>query len=420
MKQLLLMLVMLFSSITYAQDFSFSCGPTAAEILKSERIMELEVLGDGVVTLTVTITTSNGVVDGYKSSIYNDGVFYDAYLIGTAIELQSKESFDTNVTNMKSIVDGLIDDNYQAANALRNARLDYIQTLATGNTVITVSEDPTYAGDYFNISHDGPNPPTYYNYRVTGGAYVQDISDELVPGGQGATYLSQFYDGFATWVMFAQGEYDASGAAAALIAKRNDFISQLETAFLLHETEIISINLTKDGNDNDVISITTSHDDVSLNLPFGALLEEISEADLKLSIDGLEAWVENVQNSYNSKLEDIAEAVESFTGYTNDELDEEIDNLVNSNLTGGTKGIAIKGLFWGLVGQTALSGKPIIDVTTTYVGTPDFYIQISIYTDVTSGTFVTVLGPVNVYYSEITAEQLKYLYLDAAQQAADL
>ena len=405
MKNILLMFVLLITSLTNAQNFNFSCGPTAAETLKSERIMELEALGDGVVTLTVTITTSNGVVNGYVSSIYNDGELYDSYPIGTAIDLQSKESFDNNVTNMKGMVDGLISDN-------RDERLAHVQSLATGNIIITPLPDPTFEGDIFNVSHDGPNPPTGYNVRTkNSGGYVQELN---------ASELSQFYNSFGFYITMVQDEHDADAAAAALVAKRNDFISQLETEFLDHITEIISINLTKDGNDDDVISITTSHDDVSLNLPFGALLEEISEADLKLAVDGLGAWVENVQNSFNNKLEDMADAVESFTGYTNDQLDEEIDGLVNSTLTGATKGTAIKGFFWDLVSQTTSSGKPIIDVTTSYAGSPDFQILISIYTDVTSGSFVTVLGPLNVYYSEITAEQLKYLYLDAATQAADL
>ena len=424
MKQLLLMFVLLVSSFTNAQDFNFSCGPTAAETLKSDRIIELEALGDGTVTLVVTDTFNNGIIDGYVSSIYNDGILHESYPIGTPIELQLKASFDNNVLNMKSIVDGLISDNETAMNAVRTERLAYIQTLATGNTVITVSEDPTFDGDYFNISHDGPNPPTYYNYRAIGGAYVEDISDELVPGGLGATYLSQFYDGFATWVMLAQGEYDEAAAAAALVAKRNDFISQLEAEFLQYETSIISIELGKEsahGNDADVVYIRTIDPNIFSETPItGGLLEDGDQSDIDNMKMGLPALVNIVQTNFNNAQIASAEAVESFTGYTNDQLDEEIDDLVNSNLTGGTKGTAIKGLFWDLVGQTTSSGKPIIDVTTTYAGTPDFYIQISIYTDVTSGSFVTVLGQVNIYYSEITAEQLKYLYLDAATQAADL
>ena len=413
------MLVMLLGSFTYAQItdgdyFNFSCGPTAAEMLKSERIIELEALGDGVVTLTVTITTSNGVVDGYKSSIYNDGVFYDAYLIGTAIELQSKESFDANVSNMKSIVDGLIDDNYQAANAVRNARLDYIQTLATGNTVITVSEDPTYAGDYFNISHNGPNPPTYYNYRAIGGAYVQDISDELVPGGQGATYLSQFYDGFATWVMFAQSEYDA----AALIAKRADFISQLETEFLLHETETISIELGKEtanGNDADVVFIKSIDPNIFSETPItGGLLEDGEQSDIDNMKTGLPALVNIVQTNFDTAQEAIASSVSSFTGYTNDDLDDEINILVIANI-----GSDVRDFFTDLVGQTTSSGNTISDVIISKAWNDgDFVFLIQVYTS-PSAPHVWITLPTNEYFDTLTRDQLKYHYLDLAQQAYD-
>ena len=409
MKQLLLMFVLLISSFTNAQNFNFSCGPTAAETLKSERIMELEALGDGIVTLTVTITLSNGVVDGYKSSIYNDGELYDSYPIGTAIELQLKESFDNNVANMKGMVDGLISDN-------RDERLMHVQSLATGNIIITPLPDPTFEGDIFNVSHDGPNPSTGYNVRTkNSGGYIQELT---------ASELSQFYNSFGFYITMVQGEYDADAAAAALIAKRNDFISQLEAEFLQYETSIISIELGKEsahGNDADVVYIRTIDPNIFSETPItGGLLEEGEQSDIDNMKTGLPALVNIVQTNFNNAQVASAEAVESFTGYTNDELDEEIDDLVNSNLTGGTKGTAIKGLFWDLVGQTTSSGKPIIDVTTTYAGAPDFYIHISIYTDVTSGSFITVLGQVNVYYSEITAEQLKYLYLDAATQAADL
>ena len=190
MKQLLLILVMLFSSITYAQTdndyvFDFGCGPTAQEIAAEElRILtneRIQLLADE--SSETTIISSKWVSeDGHVITIASSLKTILASDYGHR-NFGKSETFDSLIEAVRKVV----------------SRLDHVQALATGDVKITHT--------YTNLPSD--------EFLMTAGTvgYNQDgnsdfgSSDYVIENLEG-TDLTDLYDKISGVVSRVQDEYD--------------------------------------------------------------------------------------------------------------------------------------------------------------------------------------------------------------------
>ena len=187
MKQLLLMLVLLIGSFTNAQNFDFSCGPTAEQIAA----MELRILTDERIQLLAyessetTIISSKWVPeDGHVITIANSLKTILASDYGHR-NFGKSETFDSLIEAVRKVV----------------SRLDHIQTLATGDVKIT---------HVYAYILDG-----YDEFLMTAGTigYNQDgetnfgSSTYVIEDLEG-TDLTDLYDKISGVVSRVQNEYD--------------------------------------------------------------------------------------------------------------------------------------------------------------------------------------------------------------------
>ena len=290
------------------------------------------------------------------------------------------------------------------SNGTRAERLAYIQSLTTTNTTIIRVNETAYngaEGDKFEVYY-GETLYSTYRFSGHGSTYLAYGYIETVQ----EAFLTPGYNNLVNYYITpAQDAYDA----AALIAKRADFESQLEAAFDQYRSEVIFISLTKDINNDDVISISSIHEDAYQNVYFGKLIEEGDQDNITYYINGLSSFVDIVNTLLTEALEEDANAVSSFTGYSNDDLDIKISEVIGN-------GANVKGFFYDLVGSTTSSNKTIGTVTASF---GDGHILLQAYINASDLNRAIVIGPI-AYYSDLTAQQLKGLYLDLAAQANSL
>ena len=190
MKQLLLILVMLFSSITYAQItdgdyvFDFSCPLTAEQIAMELRILtdeRIELLADESSETTI-ISSEWSSEDGHVITIANSLKTILASDYGHR-NFGKSESFNLLIEAVRKVV----------------SRLDHIQTLATGDVKIThvYTYDPS---DEFLMTAGT------IGYNQDGNTDFGD-SDYVIENLEG-TDLTDLYDKISGVVSQVQYEYD--------------------------------------------------------------------------------------------------------------------------------------------------------------------------------------------------------------------
>ena len=201
MKQLLLILVMLFSSITYAQTpcdscpvvFEFTCGPTAAEIaaeelraLTNERIQLLENKSSNTASVTSEWISEDGHV----------------ITIGTPPKTILASEYGHRNFGKSETFNLLIDAVGKAV-----LRLDYIKTLATGDVKITHVITPGGFDEFF-MSAGSNNTGNAVGYTQDGSRNQFSDNEYVVEKLEG-TDLTDLYDKISNVVLQVQSEYDA-------------------------------------------------------------------------------------------------------------------------------------------------------------------------------------------------------------------
>ena len=179
MNKFFLMFVMLLGSFTYAQ---------------TSRTIELESLGNATVEVKVTDYSNNGVVVGFKTTIFNDGI--DVSDGGTIIQHLIEDYAD--YANFLTTITNLVNDEIVK---VREARIEDIKSLAVTNTTIEIIPDTTHVGDVINISYVGATDFSISHRPSNSGGYIEDIHPNL---------LSNFYFIIELYVGQAKGAYDAS------------------------------------------------------------------------------------------------------------------------------------------------------------------------------------------------------------------
>ena len=230
---------------------------------------------------------------------------------------------------------------------------------------------------------------------------------------------------FDIWVdswTLAIADYQRYIDEAKAIAKRADFISQLETAFIAEATSTVTITLIKDNNNDDAILFSEIGGSVSFDSKFSDLLENLEQPTITTAINALAGNVAFLQilinQAYAEKTADLNNKINSF-GSTDEMGDfiatvEDIDNAISDTTL--QPGHAIRGLFSDLKDKETSTGDIINDIIFSKGTTNGVTYQvIQVHTD--AGWFGT-RGPAGVVnYSDMNENQVKEFYLTVIEQA---
>ena len=483
MKQLLLILVMLFSSITYAQItdndyvFDFSCPPTAEQIA-----MELRILTDERIQLLADESSETTIISSEWSS-------EDGHVITIANSLKTILASDYGHRNFgkSETFDSLIE-------AVRKvvSRLDHIQTLATGDVKITHV--------YAHIL-DG-----YDEFLMTAGTigYNQDgnsdfgSSDYVIEDLEG-TDLTDLYDKISGVVSRVQDEYDnppltpremrinhilglATGNVKVLHSlgyndadrftihyedaiedENGNFQDQERWTLYVGRDGFINIELLEPTPLQDfynlisgsVVSVQAKYDArIIKRADFVEQIEDESTGTVTITVDVLNGddivrfacstcdttatFTTLSKLLIDSDQGDIDTIISLFSGTiatlgqptTGDDASAELYAWIN--YTSGTldvsvagaigNGPKVKSLFATLLDKVTSSGTIIEHMSIDFVAdTAPGEQQILIIASPTSASLnnVYVVGPVGKWYDTLTAPELKDLFLDLAQKAYD-
>ena len=211
MKQLLLMLVMLFSSITYAQNFDFACGPTAAEIAAEKaaaRTLDLKALSSGTTSVDVSwdsghvITVDIDVISASEYGHRNYGYHSDT-------------EFGLLLDDVKAAVE-YADYLYTELGIKKLGIVDDIKELGTPNITIEYTREAGNVDRFDIIGGDYP-----YNLRTTLDSPLE-LKSEL--------QLSTFKTQITGFVNLAQGDYKNNfiGSDSEISATVSESVTQDE------------------------------------------------------------------------------------------------------------------------------------------------------------------------------------------------
>ena len=353
MKQLLLILVMLFSSITYAQItdgdyvFDFSCPPTAEQIAMELRILtdeRIELLADESSETTI-ISSEWSPEDGHIITIANSLKTILASDYGHR-NFGKSETFDSLIEAVRKVV----------------SRLDHIQTLATGDVKIThvYTYDPS---DEFLMTAGT------IGYNQDGNTDFGD-SDYVIEDLEG-TDLTDLYDKISSVVSQVQSEYDnppltlremrlETVRAAAASSTTADVLITIEENYVAWNDKVYDRAVFSDLTGTISKTINYAY---SINGQGNLLLEIGTDQDITNWIDGtnVESGFDNIvasfQLEYTNKRIDFVTQIEDQSTPT---VSLTIDRLdVNPNDNDGLEDI-IRYTVGGITSYVTLS-KLLVD-----------------------------------------------------------
>ena len=147
---------------------------------------------------------------------------------------------------------------------IRKVRLDYVQTLATGNTTIIRTDDYGYTGseegigDVFSISYEGTGNYYILHRPISDVQYgfIEDLT---------ATYLAHFYGFIEFYVSQAQAEYNKNSPATAsnTLSTQSQAEADALTATERYETRTAELKSLGYNNEIQVTTIKYLHRDAS-------------------------------------------------------------------------------------------------------------------------------------------------------------
>ena len=475
MKQLLLMLVLLIGSFTNAQNFDFSCGPTAEQIAA----MELRILTDERIQLladesseTTIISSEWSPEDGHVITIANSLKTILASDYGHR-NFGKSESFDLLIEAVRKVV----------------SRLDHIQTLASGDVKIT---------HVYAFIQEG-----YDEFLMTAGTigYNQDgntdfgDSDYVIENLEG-TELTDLYDKISGVVSRVQDEYDNPpltlremrinhilGLATGNVIIFNDISYQGYDRFTIHyegaiedengifqdqeriasnegghnvaldlldpvedfysqiSQSIVNVQAKYDAriikradfvmqiedkststttvtvevlDGDDIVRFTCSTCTTNSNLTvLSKLLVDSEQSDIDDIILGISGTI--VSLGQPTTGDDASEELYAWINYTSGTLDFSIAGAIG-------EGEKVKSLFTTLLYKVTNSGTTIEHVFTGFVAdTAQGQQQVKIIVSPTPNSIDSVyaVGPIGKWYDTLTAPELKALFLEIAQKAYD-
>ena len=290
------MLVMLLGSFTYAQTtdgdyFDFACGPTPAEIaaeelrtLTASRTLELEALSSE--TTSVTVRWEGGhviTVDG--NDILSSSYGHQNY------GYHSNTEFDSLLDDVKAAVE-VADYPYTELGMRRTEILGKVASAAasatTANVLVSVStgvnneyhSQPGFVFDKIVFSDNtGANIISFDLKFSNGGKKLEEGTDEEINNWIG---LFDFY------VLQYQPIIDSE--------VRSYFIAELETAFAIHATATISIEITQNQQGNDVILYSNSDGSLYTTYHLNGLIENLEQYQIDRAIELMAQTVSDLQD----------------------------------------------------------------------------------------------------------------------------
>ena len=298
MKQLLLILVMLFSSITYAQlcdgpcptVFSFACGPTAAEIaeelkaLTASRTLELEALSSETTSVNVSWDSGHVItIDG--NDILADDYGHQNY------GYHSDTEFDSLLDDVRDAVTRA-DYPYTELGMRRTEMLAKVASAAvsatTANVLVSVStgmndENHSQPGFVFDkvifSDNTGANIISFDLKFSNGGKKLEEGTDTEINNwiGQFDFYVSQYQPIIDSEV-------------------RSYFVAELETAFAIYATATISIEITQNQQGNDVILYSNSDGSLYTTYHLNGLIENLEQYQIDRAIELMAQTVSDLQD----------------------------------------------------------------------------------------------------------------------------
>ena len=400
------------------EDAVIAADAAANLSLGDSRKQQLEDLSRDGVFVNVTNNKTNGYFITFLDSEDNHHIDGggDPFSTGGAKALEDLTDFDTSLyINIKNQVTNIV-DNFLPTSAgftITESELNgHAITASTEDVLVTPEMGDTDGVPFVQVVFSDKSGHLDYTgtFKYSNGGKLPTEGTE-----------EEFDIWVDSWTL-AIADYQTYIDEAKAIAKRDDFISQLETAFIDEATSTVTITLIKDNNDNDAILFSEIGGSVSFDSKFNKLLENLEQPTITTAINALAGNVAFLQilinEAYAEETADLNDKISSFGQSdtmgnfiaTVEEIDDAINHATNP-------GAAVKSLFTDLLGKTTSTGDIITTVLANSKGTTNgvTYRLINVFTD--AGWF-SVRGPAGVTeFDSMNGNQVKEFYLAVIEQA---